>query len=511
MEPVVRPSGFPCGELVILQVVAPDKNLHPVRALKSHRRHGFHGVSLLRVLPPLGLEPAGALQFGADLVEFSGAERPGELVQNTVEVFQLLLPLRNQLCQVLFCALELAVFLEPRIQVLLRCFHRVQRDRHQGGIFFVVVFTLQYAVPAADAVEVCLEQLRLTAGVFQFFSPAQLLRLSGEFALLPVAGAPHGLDQFLRPSLLQLLPFHGAVAAIQKLADAAAVGFRQGLSRSCLRFGAALFLLASEALRHRRQFIPQAGKQGAGSVFGERDAAQAVEDASVCSDENHICRSAHQFGDQAELRAVAKLVPALQSEGDQAVEVRLFDAFDTRAGQIFAQQHAEHGRFFGIFEALFREMHTGVGPGGTDQELSVLPFRAHRQKEQVLLRLLDLFNSSVCEAVGEFLRQRRDGCAVQCHCASVLRHGVKQFPDPVLPPREIQPAQQGFQPRRAVVFARVCMGGDSMDVAVPPALIHRRLFFAQQRQQALYGRRLGFCPDIGDGLPMQVVHRRRTS
>ena len=416
MEPVVRPPRLTRGKLVVLQVVPSHQDLHAVRALKAQRRHRLCGAPLLRIYPALGPEPAGALQLGSDLVQFPGASGPGELIQHAVEVFQLLFALRDQLCEVLLRALELAVFLKAGVQVLLRRLYGIQRDRHQGQVLFVVVFTLQNPVAAMHTVEIGLEQLRLAADVFEFFGPAQLLALCGELALLPVAGPPHGLDQFLGPPPLQLLPLHRAVTAVQQLADAAVFGFLFGHVGLCrFRFRGCVRLLLSKALRHRRQFVPQAGEQGARPVFRERDAAQAVENAPVRPDEDHVRRSAHQLGDQAELRAVAEFVPALQTEDDQAVAVRLFDAAHARAGQVFAQQHAEHGRFFGVFKALLREMHTGVGPGGTDQKLPVLPFRAHRQKDQVLLRLLDFFDSAVCEAFGEFLRQRRDGHTVQCH------------------------------------------------------------------------------------------------
>ena len=228
----------------------------------------------------------------------------------------------------------------------------------------------------------------------------QMMRASEDAAQAVLPGAiPDAAAKARRIPQLQLEE-HLAEIVIELLEIGGALGL------GVFRFRVRLRRFRGEALRHRRQFVAQAGKQGAGPVLGERNAAQTVEDAPVGPHEDHVRGSPHQFGDEAELGTVAQFIPALQPEDDQAVAVWLFHAADARAGQVFAQQHAEHGRFFGVFEALLREMHTGVGPGGTDQEFSVLPFRAYRQKEQILLRLLDFFDSAVCEAFGEFLRQR---------------------------------------------------------------------------------------------------------
>ena len=96
---------------------------------------------------------------------------------------------------------------------------------------------------------------------------------------------------------------------------------------------------------------------------------------------------------------LAHLVRTLQGEIQNALRRRLGDGGNACAGQVLAQQHAEHGRLLRIFRAGLCKMDPGpVGAGGHQKPPGTLG-RAEQQHQGVPLRLMDFIDARAAGAL----------------------------------------------------------------------------------------------------------------
>ena len=81
---------------------------------------------------------------------------------------------------------------------------------------------------------------------------------------------------------------------------------------------------------------------------------QTVNDASILSDKQDVCRPAHEFHNQMLVDSFSHLIIAAQFKNDQAFSLRLMDFLNKRPGKMLAHEHTEHGRLLGLLKLLFR-------------------------------------------------------------------------------------------------------------------------------------------------------------
>ena len=199
VQPVIRAPAKLCGQLIVLDVAAPDKHLKPVVSDKAQRSLSLCLVNF-GVLPVLDKPCRDKL--AADVRNILLTLRALQQLKYAVEIVKLLFTLRGELRKVLLRGLHLAVFLEERCRVLLRRLQRVKLNAHGRAVRFVIVLAFKATISPADAVEVRLYKLRAAAERFPVIRAAQLLKLCGKLSLLPVAHGADGLCQVMAAAAL---------------------------------------------------------------------------------------------------------------------------------------------------------------------------------------------------------------------------------------------------------------------------------------------------------------------
>ena len=96
---------------------------------------------------------------------------------------------------------------------------------------------------------------------------------------------------------------------------------------------------------------------------------------------------------------------AFQFDDQQPLIVRLINGSDAGANQMFAQQHAEHGRLRRVFKAALRQVHPGIPCTRRQQQAQVLPFCAQGQQQHIPFRLLHLVNPAALQFLFQLSRQ----------------------------------------------------------------------------------------------------------
>ena len=112
--------------------------------------------------------------------------------------------------------LHLAVFLEERRRVLLRCLQRVKLNAHCRAVRLVIVLALKAPVTPIDTVEVRFYELRTAAESFPIVRTAQLLKLGGKLSLLAVAHGADGLCQVMAAAALLFEPVTLGIKAVEQ-------------------------------------------------------------------------------------------------------------------------------------------------------------------------------------------------------------------------------------------------------------------------------------------------------
>ncbi len=102
-------------------------------------------------------------------------------------------------------------------------------------------------------------------------------------------------------------------------------------------------------------------RQGGTAALVQADAPQAVDDPAVPIQQVQVAGPAHELRHQLLFHGVAHLVGAREGEVGAALHGQLLHPAEPGAGQMLAQEHAEHGRLLGIFRAGGGEMEPGRG------------------------------------------------------------------------------------------------------------------------------------------------------
>ena len=123
----------------------------------------------------------------------------------------------------------------------------------------------------------------------------------------------------------------------------------------------ALVLRGRQVVKQSRQHLPLLRHL-------KIDAAQTVDDVSVRRAENQVRPPPHRFENQAEAALLAELVECLDLQLHHALELCLTQRRDAPAGEILAQQHAEHGRLAGVVAQQARQVQSRLThPGAYKQ------------------------------------------------------------------------------------------------------------------------------------------------
>ena len=217
MQPVVRPAGKLCRQLVILDIAAPDQHLETRVRHKTQRRLRS---PLLRTRALLPAQIAGLGQLPPDIGEVLLALGSLQLVEHAVEIVQLLLALFDEDAQILPCTLELAVLLIQRRRVLLRRFQRVESDADLRAVGLVIILADKAAVTAADAVEIGRHELCPAPDLLARLRFPVVLPLPGELAGQTVARALHAALQLTPAAPLLLLLIPTGIERVEQLGKA---------------------------------------------------------------------------------------------------------------------------------------------------------------------------------------------------------------------------------------------------------------------------------------------------
>ena len=153
-----------------------------------------------------------------------------------------------------------------------------------------------------------------------------------------------------------------------------------------LRTGQRVLLVRrrGQAVEHPREHLPPVGGQV------PVHPAQAVHDTSRTVQQNQVGPAAHALQNEPPLHLVPQLVHRLQPEIQKAFHGRLDDFQDTPAGQVLAQEHAEHGRRAGILPAQSGELGPGLVGTGREEQADISPVPPYGQHHFIPPGLIDL-------------------------------------------------------------------------------------------------------------------------
>ena len=174
------------------------------------------------------------------------------------------------------------------------------------------------------------------------------------------------------------------------------------------RQGAQLILGRGQLVRKPRQHQPLGGHLRVHPLEG-------VDDFAVLPGEDDVAVPAHHLHGQGEGDVVAQLVDGVEVKVEQALQLRLADGNQFCPQQLFAQQHAQHGRLLGVLQGDGGKVHPGrVGPGGEQHAIGSLP-GAEGHHQLLPVGLVDFIHPGPQEAALQFLFDMPQKRAVQCH------------------------------------------------------------------------------------------------
>ena len=212
MEPDILAAGSVQGQLIVLQVVAPDQNFKAIAGTVAQEIRRFLFAFPLLIVFQVAL----AFQFGAHFVQGLLAGGSLHLIQHVGKVFDLILALEQQLFQHLAGGLLLFIIAEVFLRVLVGSKAGVQADGHiLAGI---VVLHGGLAVAFLDGPLVGLQQLAVQAQGIGFFTLGQFLPPGGLFAHSAFVQVMHRFVQLAALLLQPLGAVLGGVIILQQLA-----------------------------------------------------------------------------------------------------------------------------------------------------------------------------------------------------------------------------------------------------------------------------------------------------
>ena len=123
-------------------------------------------------------------------------------------------------------------------------------------------------------------------------------------------------------------------------------------------------------VRHRRQMVEEARQHLPLVGHLKVNAAHTVEDVAVAAGQDQVGPPAHHLDDQVFFGLFAHLVGTLQGQVHQPLHGRLGHGGNAAAGEVLAQQHAEHGRLGRILQGRGGQMEAGAPRRGREQQPS---------------------------------------------------------------------------------------------------------------------------------------------
>ena len=170
----------------------------------------------------------------------------------------------------------------------------------------------------------------------------------------------------------------------------------------------ALFLTGRQAVEQARQHLPLL-------IHLQIDAAQAVDDTAVPVAEDEVGAAGHPLPHQREAAALPQLVGGQYGQRHHALQRLLPDGLDDAAGQVFAQEHTEHGGLGRVVPQLLRQVETGLARPGVEQQAAAAP-----EQEDHLIPggLLYFFDAAAGEPGGKLPHHTLQTDSVQGHISS---------------------------------------------------------------------------------------------
>ena len=158
----------------------------------------------------------------------------------------------------------------------------------------------------------------------------------------------------------------------------------------------------------------QAGQHLAHPAHVQAHMAQGVQNAPLLR-QRQVAVLAHGFKIQHLFPAAFQLVPAQHPDFNQPVAPQLADSCDAPACQMLSHQHAEHGRFLGVFIAGPRQMHPGAAGGGRNQQAQGFPGAPQGEDDHIMIRLGHLIHPGAQQFIFQFPGQKAQGQSVKGH------------------------------------------------------------------------------------------------
>ena len=137
------------------------------------------------------------------------------------------------------------------------------------------------------------------------------------------------------------------------------------------------------------------------------DAAEAVHDASLLVGQDQVGTASHGLQNQMTGHLVPHLVGGLQFHIHHPLHRRLPQSDDSCAGQVFPQEHTEHGRIGRVLPAAFGELEPGMGGVGGEQQLAVALIAPEEHHNFIPGRLKDLIHTSALHSRTALLHNAR--------------------------------------------------------------------------------------------------------
>ena len=117
--------------------------------------------------------------------------------------------------------------------------------------------------------------------------------------------------------------------------------------------------------------------------------AETVDDAAVAAAENQVGVAADGLQNQGIAALLAPLVGGVDVQRDHPLQRCLGHFYDTAPGQVFSQQHTEHGGLGGVVPQQGRHVEAGLVGAGAQQQAAIAPQQQNHLIPGGLLNLLD--------------------------------------------------------------------------------------------------------------------------
>ena len=174
-------------------------------------------------------------------------------------------------------------------------------------------------------------------------------------------------------------------------------------------------------LCHGSGGLIQKARQGGTAALVQAHAAQTVENTPIGAQQIDVAGPAHQLADQFLLDRIAHLVGAVKGKGRAALHGGLLDGRKPGAGQVLAQEHAEHGRLRRIFRRGGGQMEPGRGGIRRQKELLPSLLGPQQQDHGIPRGLVDLFHPGERGLAAQLRQNRGEKISIKGHKAPPSR------------------------------------------------------------------------------------------